>query len=242
MKNKLIISFSLLLAASGFYGCRKDLTDQQQMSFQEDRKAYVQWFNATVNSTRNYIYVNGIPMNGAAVGFGTVFPSSAFSFTVYSGTNGVTIKDTLATTTQVPQNFVQDFGTGRSYTIFTYDLATSPKRLIVENAAVNYPADNLARVRFINLVYAAPATVDIFSTALNQKLWANIPVAQLSNYLTFQPNVSDKWYVRLANTTTNIDSLSISTTTLTPKRFYTAVYRGNYPTASTRALNLFANN
>ncbi len=241
-ESKYIYGLALFLAVviTGA-SCKKDMTDNSPLAYNLSNKAHIQWFNATVNSSRNYIYVNGQAVNGATVAFGTVFPSSAYSFAIYSGTNGITIKDTAAVTTQLPMNFVHDFRPGKSYTIFTYDLATAPKRLIVENTNVVYPQENIAKVRFINLVYNAPTTIDIFSTALNKKIFNNMQVAAISEFITVQPNMTDKWYVRLAGSTTNIDSLSISTTTLSPRRSYTAVYRGNYSTASTRALNLFAN-
>ena len=244
MKNKFIIPFALLLAsAATFSGCKKDMSDNSPMAYEGERKAFVQWFNGTVNSARNYIYVNGVPQNGAPIAHGTVFPASAFAFTLYSGTNGITIKDTAAVTTQVAQNFVFNFEQGKSYSIFTYDTITTPKRLIVDNSATLFaPQDNLARVRFLNLIYnpTTPPNVDLFSVNQGKLLATNIPVTGLTEYFTVQPNTSDTWQVRQTGTTTVMASVSISTTTLTAKRFYTAVYRGSHRAAANRALVVIA--
>lgn len=231
----------LIAGAATIAGCEKDMTDNTPLAYNTERKAYVQWFNAMNSSTRNYIYVNGVPANGTAVAFGSAFPSGSTAFALYSGTNGITIKDTLSSTTQVPQNFVYNFQDGRSYTLFTYGTTTAPKRLIVENN-VTYPETNVAKVRFINLIYNAtpPPNVDIFSVNQNTNLFTNIPVEQLSDFITIQPNLSDTWQVRQTGTTTVLATLAVTTTTFTPRRSYTLVYRGTHATASTRALAVIA--
>jgi hypothetical protein len=243
MKTKLIYIIPLLALVVMNYSCRKengDITPTKDV----ERQAYIQWFNGTLNSTRNFIYVNGVQINGNTNSFGSLFPSSSYAFAVYSGSSGILIKDTLSTSTQVAQNFVQTLNTQQSYSIFTYDTITSPKRLIVENANFVYPNDNKARVRFLNIIYnpTPPPAVDIFSVNSNSTIATGISVAQLTNFLLFDPGVADTWQVRQTGTTTVMASFSLSSTSLIKKRFYTFVYRGSHRAAGNRGVTLIANN
>jgi len=241
MKTRLIYILSFLTLATAQMGCRKKTNDTTPVK-DVPRQAYVQWFNGTLNSTRNFMYVNGIQINGTTNSFGGVFPSGAYSSAVYSGSSGITIKDTLSTSTQVAQNFVQELETGKSYTIFTYDTITSPKRLIAENGTSVLNGTN-ARVRFLNIIYnpTPPPTVDIFSVNQNNFVVMNLPVAQLTNFFEIAPGVSDTWQVRQSGTTTVMASLAISTSSLMPNRRYTFVYRGSHRAAANRGAALIAN-
>lgn len=242
MKAKLIYIIPLLTLAVVNNGCRKKANDVTPTRDVKEQ-AYVQWFNGTLNSTRNFIFVNAAQINGTTNSFGALFPTSSYAFAVYSGATGVVIRDTLSTSTQVAQNFVHYFEADKSYTIFTYDTITSPKRLVVENDHA-YPDDSRARVRFVNLIYnpTTPPMVDIFSVNRNTNIATNLSVAQLTEYFAFDAGVADTWQVRQSGTTTVMATATISGSSLMTRRFYTLVYRGSHRgPATARGAVLIAN-
>lgn len=238
MKKKIFnisAALGLVIAAASCTKESNDITPTRDLSNQ----SFVQFFNATVNSSRNFIYVNGVQANGNSAGYGVSFPTSSYAFALYSGSVGITIKDTLSTTTQLPQQFVQTFQPGRNYSIYTYDTITAPKRIVVENS-FEIPADSSARLRFANLIYNPTAipNVDVFSYRQNANVFTNVPVATLTNYIPFESGVSDTLYFRNAGTTTQLLKLPIS---LSRKRSYTLIYRGSYR-STTKTTTLQANN
>lgn len=238
MKKKFIYFTAALGLVIGAVSCEKesnDITPTRNIP----NMSYVQWYNATVNSTRNFIYVNGIPANGNAVAYGASFPTSSYAFALYSGSNGIAIRDTLSTTTQVQQQFVHNFEAGKNYSIFTYDTITAPKRIVVENN-FEIPADSSARLRFANLIYNPTAipNIDVFSFQHNANIFTNVPAGSVTNFVPFNSAVTDTLYFRNTGTLTNLLKVPIN---LNRKRSYTVIYRGSYR-STTKTTTVIANN
>lgn len=250
-----------------FWSCSKERPHLDNASSDIGNDAQVQVFNATQKATRNYVYVDGTSVSGVTFSYGAVFPATAYSFLVKSGSRAVTIKDTLITTTQAPITFTQNFDAGKSYTIFTYDTTTSAKQLTVQNT-IEIPTDTTCRVRFGNFVYnpAAVPNVDVYSfrripgtptfvvtPVLNNvavkapsfvgstAVFSNIATAQVTPFIPYASGISDTLYVFATGTTSPLIAKGYISS-LTPSRSYTTVYAGSYRGAlSTRSIYLFSN-
>jgi len=237
--NKLILPLLALIAlVSG--SCRKDLADTTPIvPGQLFEKAVMQVYNGTLNSSRNFVYLNSSPVNATTVAFGAVFPANSFGFGVGYGDNNIVIRDTSSTTTQLAQNFVFKAEPGKSYSLFTYDTITSPKRVIVENL-FDELTGNSTRVRFANLIYnpTAVPNVELFSVNTGNVIIGNIPVGGVSGFTAIVPNVADTWQVRISGTTTVLATLTVGTSTFVSNRHYTVVFRGSYRAAANRGVNV----
>lgn len=245
MKSINIISLILLgfgMAATS--SCLKKV----ETSFQEEKnlndKALIKVYLGTVNATRNYVYVDGAPVTGAGLATGGIFPSSGYASAITAGTKNFIIKDTLATSKQIPLEFTSTLEAKKNYTIFMYDTITSPKRLIVETP-LNMLGKSAAPVRFVNIIYAktnVPA-VDIYSTAKNANLFTNVPTGSATGIIYLPTGVTDNIIVRIAGTTTQL--AAINSLVLQSGRAYTLVFRGSYfVTSGTNAktLSILTNN
>ena len=202
--------------------------------------ATVDVINATVKAARNYIYVDGIPVSGATLAYGGIFPATAFAFKVNPGSHSFIIKDTLPTTTQVPLTFTQNLEAGKYYTIFTYDTITSPKQVILANNIV-IPTDTSCMLRFANFIYnttAAP-NVDVYSFRKGpaSPLFANVATATVTPFIPYPSNLSDTLYVYATGTTTPLLVKNL-VPSLTPTRSYTSLYSGSY--LGTKTITTFA--
>jgi len=244
--------------------CTKD-TPHVAPPVDESTSAKVQAFSATVKATRNYIYVDGVPVTGAALAYGGVFPGTAYSFRVNGGTRAFWIKDTALSTTQAPLTFNETMDAGSSYTIFTYDTITSPKEKTVLNNIV-VPKDTTCMVRFANFVYnkTAVANVDVYSYrrisgtptmistpflgganvtapsfASSTPVFKNVATTGVTDFIPYASGLTDTLYVFATGTTSPL-LLKGFVTSLTPTRSYTAAYTGSYLGAGTRAFSLFA--
>ncbi len=233
--NKLVIASALFI---GLSSCEKETQDTTPMR-EIPNAAYVQWMNATVNSNRNFIFINGVRTNGTTVAYGTTFPTSSYAFAVFPGSNGINVRDTLVTSTQLQNQFTHTFEAGKSYTLFTYDTITAPKKIIVENN-FEIPADSSARLRFANLIYnpTAVANVDVFSFKSQTNVFTNIPVGNVTNFVPFNSATLDTLYVRETGTSIQLAKLAVN---LNRKRSYTAVYRGSHR-STTKTISVHANN
>jgi len=234
--NKLVIAAALFITLSS---CEKESNDNTPLR-EIPNAAYVQWINATVNSSnRNFIFINGIRTNGNGVAYGSTFPTSSYAFAVFPGSNGISIRDTLVTTTQVPNQFTQTFEANKNYTLFTYDTITSPKKIVVENN-FEIPEDSSARLRFANLIYnpTAVPNVDVFSFKSQTNVFTNIPVGTVTNFIPYLSANQDTLYVRETGTSNLMAKLAIN---LNRKRSYTAVYRGSHR-STTKLISVHANN
>ncbi len=204
-------------------------------------KAAVQVFSATVKATRNYVYVDNLPVSGAAVAFAGVFPGTAYAFTTASGNRSFLIKDTLATSTQVPLTFSQTLDAGKSYTIFTYDTITSVKQTTVLNT-ITVPKDTSCMLRFANFIYnttAVPA-IDVYSyrRGATTPVFSNVATASATAFIPYASGLTDTLYLYNTGTTTPLLA-KFFITSMTPTRSYTAAYCGSYK-AATKSLSLFA--
>ena len=233
----------IMVSALFYLSCSKD-HGKNVAPLEEDfnNSALVQVFNATVSSTRTYIYVDGVPVTGATLTYGNVFPGGgAFAFKVKGGLRAFLIKDTLLTSTQAQIAFSENFqsGQGKTYTIFMYDTTTIAKQLTVENTMV-IPSDTTARLKFANFIYNSGGTpaVDVFSVKKNANLFTNVSKTQVTDFIPYASGVSDTLLVRETGTTNLLASLNSFNATL--KRSYTIIYRGSFK--GTRALSAFPNN
>lgn len=214
--------------------------------------ATLQLFNAVVESNRNYIYADGVPLNGAALALGSSFPSVGYSalngslgstFVLPAGLHSIQLKDTLAATTQAPLTFAETFAPNTNYTLFAYDTITSPKIKIVPTPIV-IPSDYSVRVRFANFIYSpAPVpAIDIFSVKKNANVATGLQKTDVTDFVTFTGQVNDTLIVRSTGTTTALAQFNGFFPAF--KRSYTFVFRGRYNATSgtaARTLSSFIN-
>lgn len=194
--------------------------------------ARLQVYNASVGNQRNHVYVDGIPVTGSSLiytntSFAPNFPTTGASFIVNPGLRNFVIKDTLTTTTQPALSFAVNFEPTKFYTIFAYDTMTSIKQKTVETEIV-VPTDNTARIRFANFVFnkiGTPPNVDIFSKVKNANIFTNIPMAEVTGFIPYQPDVTDSLIVR---STVGGVALDTAVFTFRATRSYTLVFRGRY--------------
>ena len=231
---------STLLLAFMLQACIKEpstsLTTQNDFS----NSSLIRVFIATVNANRNYIYMDGKPLNGSALTSGGMFPAAGiYASNIPPGVNGFLVRDTLAATTQIPLSFAENMQVNKNYTIFMYDTITTPKQKTVETRYV-VPADTSCRIRFANFIYNpsdVPA-IDIFSFTRNANIFTNVPVTGVTDFIAYATNLAtDTLYIRETGTSTNIIKVTLSSSTLNDKRSYTLVYRGSH--RGTRVATLY---
>lgn len=234
MKFLKIIIASLCLAgiSSTYISCSKDFPAVASVKSNLSTTATVQVFDATLKSTRNFIWVNDKPVSGAALAFGGVYPGTAYAFDVQAGLANFLIKDTLATSTQSPLHFTQPLTAGKNYTIFMYDTLTSAKQLVVENKIV-VPTDTTARLRFANFLYNTtpiPA-VDVYSYRKggtnSSPVFSNVATDSVTDFIPYASMITDTLYVYATGTKTPLITKAF-VTSLTPSRSYTSVLNGSY--------------
>jgi hypothetical protein len=261
MKFLKIINIGLGLISLPFFivSCvksRQDLVPGTDGDF--NNKTMIQVYDATLGSTRNYVYVDASPVTGSAIAYGGTFPVGATpaNFAITSGFREFLIKDTLATSTQPQLSFAESFQPVSNYTIFMYDTANAAKQKTVRTNIV-IPDDTTARLRFANFVYSpfpVPA-VDIFSVNRNANIFSNISVTEVTDFISYQSNKNDTLYVRAAGSGTNLMNKNSSGVfspfflVINPTRLrsYTVIFRGGWRSdlstaATVRTLSLFANN
>jgi len=190
--------------------------------------AFVKFHNAIINSNRTYIYSDMVPLNGATIAYGGLFPSLSPSYTALAaGTRAIAIRDTLAPSTQYPISFNAPMTAGTFYTIFAYDSLNAPKYKVIQDN-IQVFNDTAARVRFANFPYSTTAmpNVDIFSQKQQANIFTNISTAAVTDFISFRANISDTLYVRPTGTTNNLTQLN--GLVATAKRNYTVIFRGSY--------------
>ncbi|MDP4264285.1 MAG: DUF4397 domain-containing protein [Bacteroidota bacterium] len=242
MKFLKIITISLgAIAVSSLYlSCAKNKPTLVGVTDNDfSNSSLVQVYDATVSSSRTYVYVDGAPVTGSPLSYGSVFPSGAYAFKVNAGLRSFVIKDTLSATTQARLAFPENFVAGKNYTIYMYDTTPSAKQITIQNDVV-FPADTAARVKFANFIYNSsdvPA-VDIFSKRINANLFTNISRTMVTDYIPYASNGNDTLLVRETGTTNLLATLNAFYAT--PRRSYTFIYRGSHRGA--RVLAAFTNN
>ena len=238
---KIIIPGLMLMAIASLYvSCKRDMPQLAPLQTNFSNSASVQVFSATVKATRNYVYVDGVPVSGATVAQGGVFPGTAYAFMVTAGSRAFLIKDTLPTTTQVPLTFSQAMDAGKSYTIFTYDTTTSIKQTTIVNNIV-VPADTSARLRFANFVYntVAVPNVDVYSfrKGTATPVFTNVATATVTDFIPYPSGLTDTLYVYATGTTAPLLVKKL-VPSLVPTRSYTSAYNGSYK--GTKDVSTFA--
>lgn len=224
------------LAVGSLVSCQKSFDEKtvQQQDF--SNSAIVQVHVATVNASRNYLFVDANQVTGALMSTGSIFPTTGTGFVVSPGPRAFLVRDTLRTSTQAAFSFAENLQVNRRYTIFLYDTITSPKQKTVETTIVT-PTDTTCRIRFANFIYnpTAVTNVDVFSYSRNANIFTNIAVTDVTGYIPYASRVSvDTFYVRETGTTNLLYKTSMSN--LTEKRNYTFVYRGSHRGTKTSTL------
>ncbi len=236
----IILSVGVVAVSSLYLSCTKEIPQVGTTDPGLGSAATVQVFNATVKSARNYIYVDGAAVSGAAVAFGGVFPATAYAFKVNAGSRAFSIKDTLPATTQTPLTFTQNMDAGKSYTIFTYDTITSVKQLTVLNNVV-IPKDTTCMLRFANLIYNTTpvANVDVYSFRRGNTtpVFTNVATAQVTDFIPYAAGTTDTLYVYATGTTSPLLVKKL-VPSLVQTRSYTSAYNGSYK--GTKAIATFA--
>lgn len=238
-----LISISIILLS-----CVKKYSTVAEEQSGFNNKSLVQVFVATVNANRNFLFVDGIPVNGASLTSGSFFPGTGtYAFTVNGGLRNFQLRDTLNTSTQVPLVFAENLQAGKQYTVFAYDTITSPKQVTVLTNIV-VPVDTTARLRVANFIhnsFAVPG-VDVFSKRRNANVFTNvgrtevtdfIPYASMSNSPAYFSGSNDTLLIRETGTLNQLAVLNGFNPT--QKRSYTLVYRGSH--RGTKAATIFAN-
>lgn len=242
LKN-ILVTVTITLGLSAFSSCKKVKSEISTQKSDFNNFALIQVYMGTVNATRNYVYVDGVPVTGAGLAIGGLFPSTGYASSILAGSRNIVIKDTLSTSTQVQLTFTQSFKGKSNYTIFTYDTITSPKQLVVETP-LNLTYDNSAQLRFANIVYSKNAipAVDVFSKRKNSNIFTNIPVTGVSDFIPIHTQITDTFIVRTTGTTTQL--AVINSLLFQQKRMYTLVFRGSYALTTgvnARTLSTFTN-
>jgi hypothetical protein len=243
-----IISLGAVAVSFLYMSCNKsNIKLISPTSTEFNNKAFVQVYNGTLNSARNYVYVDGNAMTGATVAYGATFPSTPSNFSVTSGIRAFLIRDTSSTIlTQPFMSFGANFETNKYYTIFMYDTLTSPKQKMVNNDII-IPADTTARVRFANFIFSKTAVpnVDLYSVKRAANVFTNVAVTDVTGYIPFNSAVitaaSDTLLVRETGTTILLAQLNAYMPIA--KRSYTLVLRGSYKAATpAKTLSSFSSN
>ena len=236
MSKKYIAGF-LMAGSVLFLSCKKEFEKLIVEDTNLSGKAFLKVYNSAVNTNRNYVYVDNVPVTGSILAYGAVFPSTGYTTVLEPGSHAILVKDTLASSTQTPVSFTSTFEAGKNYTLFTYDTVNSVKYKLV-NDLIEIPADTTSRIRFANMIYSSTPlpNVDLFSTRRNANIFSNVALAQVTDFIQYASNSVDTLYVRATGTTTNLTPLFAIRPT--QKRSYTIVYRGRYGTTtpSTAAL------
>ena len=241
-----------------FQSCVKSIDSKAPENSNFGNSAIAQVYIATVNASRNYVYIDGSVVNGSVMTSGSLFPSASYGFKVSPGIKAFLVRDTLSATTQVPLSFAENMQFGKNYTVFMYDTITSPLQKTVQTNIV-IPSDTTARLRFANFVYnpTAIAAVDIFSKKRNANVFTNVQVSDVTEFIPYASALSDTFYIRPTGTTTNLQNFNpapspgawgdiIAILNPVAKRSYTLVFRGGFRASTTtnstvRTLSSFVN-
>jgi hypothetical protein len=248
----------LLFSGSIMVSCTKSFDEKTAQQQDFTNSSIMQVYVATVNASRNFMWVDSRQINGASLTTGSVFPTTGYGFEVGGGLRNFLVRDTLSTSTQLPYSFAENLQAGKNYTLFMYDTITSPKQKTVETK-IEVPTDATARIRFAHFPYSPieiPA-VDIYSARLKANIFTNISPTAVTDFVSVPSGVTDTFYVRVAGTGTNLQNFSPTpapgtmvniTSVLTPtiKRSYTLIFRGGYRATTTtnatvRSLSVFIN-
>ena len=238
-------AWMVLVMGAMFSACDKKETFTFNTNNNFGITSQVQVYQATVNASRNYVYVDAFPITGVLLASGSVYPSGsgAIAAAIQPGVRAFLVQDTLRTSTQVPLSFATNLNPGSNYTIFLYDTINSPKQKTVLTN-IEIPTDTTARIRFANFIYsntAVPA-VDIYSKRRNINLFTNVPTTEVTGFIPIPSAFNDTLIVRDAGTANQLAVLNGLNPTA--RRSYTLVFRGRYLSTTgtvARTLSSFIN-
>lgn len=243
IKNYTGIIILLLIAGTVILSCTKSFDEKTAQQKNFNNSSLIQVYMAMGNAARNYVWVDGKLITGSLMSSGSVFPSAAYAASITPGLKSFLVRDTLSTSAQAPINFAENMQVGKNYTIFIYDTINAPKQKTVETKIV-IPSDTTARIRFANFTHSKTAVpgVDIYSKRLNQNIFTNVNISEVTEFIPFPSAFTDTFSVRPTGTTTNL--VTLNTVSLSRKRSATLVFRGSYYVATgahARALSVFTN-
>lgn len=243
IKGSIFGSFCVLLSILTLQSCTKTFDDKLVSNQNYDNSATLQVFVATVGAARNYVYVDSKPVNGAALAYGSLFPTSGLGVSVPGGFRGLMLRDTLSTTTQPQVSFGMTFQAGTAYTLFAYDTLSAVKIKAVQTSIV-VPSDTSCRIRFANFAYngvAITPAIDIVSTGKNEIVATNVPYTGVTEFIAHPSLLTNEGFQVREAGTSNILA-TVSSITLSAKRSYTVVYRGSHrSTTGGRSVSVFNN-
>lgn len=255
LKRKYIAGSALaLVGILALVSCEKTFDNKVALQSDLSNETTVQVIVATVNASRNHVWVDGNRATGAALSSGSIFPTTGYGFSVDGGLRAFLVQDTLVTTTQLPLSFAENMQVAKHQTIFLYDTITSPKqKTVVDDIVV--PTDTTARLRFAHFAFdpsMQPPAVDIYSAVRQQNIFTNVPYTGVTDFIPIASGRNDTLYIRPAGTSTNLQTVSSSGVwsdmrlILNPtiRRSYTMVFRGSFRTTLTsnshvRTLSLY---
>lgn len=235
---KLTVGGTLMIAFF-LQSCTKEASTRLTTQTNLSNNSLIRVFVATVNASRNYVYVDGKPITGALLSSGSMFPAAGiYASYIPAGFRAFLIRDTLSTSTQVPLSFSGNMQANKNYTIFMYDTISAPNQKTVETT-YEVPADTTCRIRFANFIYnpAAVPSIDVFSFNRNANIFTNVAVTDVSNFIAYPTKLGvDTLYIRETGSLTNIIKV-VTSGFFQEKRSYTLVYRGSH--RGTRVATLY---
>jgi hypothetical protein len=229
----------LLAGAITLTACERDYEPIQVNNTQLSERAFLKIINNTINSSRNFVSIDGARLNGTALIYSN---TSAFSVSLFpqqnsgayaavrSGTVRLVMADTLTTSTQPAYNQSVTLNPNNYYTLFSYDTVNAAKYLLVQDFFPSFlPIDTTSGIRFANFMHAPAAanapSVDFVSARMGM-LASNVPLTGVTPFNgRFRANVTDTLFVRPTGTSTNLYNFPINTL---PRRSYTIVWRGRF--------------
>jgi hypothetical protein len=245
LSRYVLIAIAITAGTLLLQSCQKSFDKKLAADYYTGTGSTIQVFVGTVGASRNYVYVDGQPVNGSALSTGNLFPGTGFGYSVKSGLRNMMVRDTLSTTTQATLVFAQNFDIGNNYMIFTFDTITAPKQKTVRTP-ITIPTDTTCRVRFANFAYngvAETPAIDIVSLGKNEIVATNVRYTDVTDFIVHPSRIgTEAFQIRLAGTTTVLATSTVST--LLPQRMYTVVYRGSHRATSgtsIRAASLVVN-
>lgn len=239
--NKIVLAAAVVVSLA-ITSCTKTFDEKIAVTTNLSGNSIVQVYLATVGASRNYVYVDAKPVNGAALATGGLFPASGVGFSLPSGLRAMMVRDTLTATTQTQLAFANNFQPGMGYTVFVYDTINAVKQRTVETKLV-VPSDTSCRVRFANFAYnglAVTPSIDIVSTGKNEIVATNVPYTGVTEFIAHPTALPGEGFQVREAGTMNILA-TVSSVSLVAKRSYTVIYRGSHRNSTGRSVSIFAN-
>ena len=188
-----------------------------------------------------FIYANGAKLNGTALNYGSVFPTSNVYANVPAGTTRIDVingRMNLAVVPNVPAfvagdtltTFTATLDKGKYYTVYIGDTVPSLKVTIKEDL-LPVPDYQTYKIRLANFsMNNNPTdTLSLFSRRQNAEIISDITHKNVSDWVQLPlPIIADTFDLRKKGTTTSLVALTGSFPTVFPigMRMYTIVARG----------------